>query len=647
MDTIPVVELENLKVKLGRREILHGITCRLGVSGTGKAVGLLGPNGAGKSTLILTLLGFLRPSAGRARILGLDCRRNMGEARSRIGYMPENDSFVGEMTAVTFLRQMAELSGLPPKAALEKAHEVLFHVGLGEARYRELRTYSYGMKQMAKLAQAIVHGPELVVLDEPTNGLDPAARRRMLKLVAEMKEEQGMNVLVCSHLLRDIEQVCDEAVILKDGVIVHHCNLEEERRSNRSFVELEVTGDDRNLRMALPEIGAEGVSEGGGRWRIVLPAGVEVEAIWGLAARQNLLVRKLTHRRDTLEEIFLKAMGHLAHTPGEAHSTAQTRAAGTRRRTSSPSTLRRAETSAMLESTSAAVSLAGTDGGLQAGISAVRGTPHGALDAVHGPAPLRLARGSISSGWSLLLTMAAFVWPLLCAGFVYLTNHVELLQGLEPEFREFIQVDGRFFSIFMYVQAGFAVFLAALAGPGLIAPDLANNALPLYFSRPLTRWSYALARLTVIVGMLSVVTWIPGLLLFGLQVGLAGGWWFLANWTLGAGMVAGFLLWLLVLSLVAMASSAYVKWRVVAGAVSLAFFFILTGVSEMIDEVFRVTWGHVLDPAWAVNRVWCTLLGVDPPDGPGAGASMLALAGFVLLLVLVIERKLRPVEVVR
>jgi ABC-2 type transport system ATP-binding protein len=322
LNPIPVVELENLKVTLGRREILHGITCRLGVSGTGKAVGLLGPNGAGKSTLILTLLGFLRPSAGRARILGLDCRSNMD--RSRIGYMPENDSFVGEMTAVTLVRQMAELSGLPPKAALEKAHEVLFHVGLGEARYRELRTYSYGMKQMAKLAQAIVHGPELVVLDEPTNGLDPAARRRMLKLVAEMKEEQGMNVLVCSHLLRDIETVCDEAVILKDGMIAHHCNLEEERRSNKSFVELEVSGDDRNLRMALPEIGAEGVSEGGGRWRIVLPAGVEVEAIWGLTTRQNLLVRKLTHRRDTLEEIFLKAMGHLAQTPGEAHPTAQT-----------------------------------------------------------------------------------------------------------------------------------------------------------------------------------------------------------------------------------------------------------------------------------------------------------------------------------
>jgi ABC-2 type transport system permease protein len=247
----------------------------------------------------------------------------------------------------------------------------------------------------------------------------------------------------------------------------------------------------------------------------------------------------------------------------------------------------------------------------------------------------------------VLLTMLAFIWPLLCAGFVYLTNHVELLQGLDREFLEFIKVDGRFFSIFMYVQGGIAVFLAALAGPGLVAPDLANNALPLYFSRPLTRWSYALARLTVIVGMLSVVTWVPGLLLFALQGGLAGGWWLLSNWTLGAGMVVGFLLWLLVLGLVAMASSAYVKWRVVAGAVSLAFFFILSGIAEMIDGVLRVQWGHVLDPAWAVNRVWCTLLGVDPPAGPGTGASLTALAALILLLVVVIERRLRPVEVVR
>src|SRR4026208_1931653 len=139
----------------------------------------------------------------------------------------------------------------------------------------------------------------------------------------------------------------------------------------------------------------------------------------------------------------------------------------------------------------------------------------------------------------ILLTVVSFIWPLLCAGFIYLTNHLELLQGLDKDFLDFIKVNGRFFSIFMYVQAGFAVFLSALAGPSLVAPDLSNNALPLYFSRPLTRWSYALARLTVIIGMLSVVTWIPGLLLFGLQVALAGGWGFVADWTLGAGLAAG------------------------------------------------------------------------------------------------------------
>jgi ABC-2 type transport system ATP-binding protein len=316
--TTPVVELENLTVKLGRSEILHDISCRLGITGEGKAIGLLGPNGAGKSTLILTLLGFHKPAGGHAHVLGYDCVQQVREVRARVGYMPETEAFIANMSAVTTLRLMAELSGLPAETALEKAHEALFHVGLGEARYRELRTYSLGMRQMAKLAQAIVHGPELLILDEPTNGLDPSARQRMLRLVREMKEKQKMSVLVCSHLLRDVEQVCDEVVIMNEGRIVHECDLEAERRSNKCFVELEVTGDDTNLRGALPEIGAEGVTEGGGRWRIVLPPGSEVGVLWGLVARQNLLVRKLTHRRDTLEEIFLKAVGHIAHTPGES-----------------------------------------------------------------------------------------------------------------------------------------------------------------------------------------------------------------------------------------------------------------------------------------------------------------------------------------
>jgi len=317
-----VIELDRLSVKLGRREILHSISCRLGASGQGRAIGLLGPNGAGKSTLIQALLGFHQPSAGRASILGLDCHRQSREVKARIGYMPETDSFIANMTAVAFLRLMGEISGLPSEAALEKAHETLFHVGLGEARYRTIGTYSLGMKQMAKLAQAIIHGPELVILDEPTNGLDPAARKRMLRLIREMKEDHGMNVILCSHLLRDVEETCDEVVILKDGVIVHQSDLEAERKLNRRFVELEVQGDDTRLSAALESVGASGVCEGDGRWRIVLPADIEIGALWQVTAGERLLVRKLTHRRDTLEEIFLKAVGHLRATPGETGSPA-------------------------------------------------------------------------------------------------------------------------------------------------------------------------------------------------------------------------------------------------------------------------------------------------------------------------------------
>ena len=313
----PVIEIDGLHVKLGRLEVLRDISCRLGVAGAGKAIGLLGPNGAGKSTLIRTILGFHRPTAGSVRILGLDSHKQSRAVKTRVGYMPENEAFIADQTAVRHLRVMAELSGLPARAALEKAHEVLFHVGLGEARYRQLGTYSVGMKQMAKLAQAIVHAPDLVILDEPTNGLDPSARLRMLNLVREMKEEHGMSVLLCSHLLRDVETVCDEVIILNEGRIVHHADLETERRANRRFVELEVTGDDGGFAAALQTRGIDGVSEGSGRWRIVLPTDVELDVIWQLVSQEDLLVHHLSHRRDSLEEIFLKAVGHIDSTPAD------------------------------------------------------------------------------------------------------------------------------------------------------------------------------------------------------------------------------------------------------------------------------------------------------------------------------------------
>lgn len=249
----------------------------------------------------------------------------------------------------------------------------------------------------------------------------------------------------------------------------------------------------------------------------------------------------------------------------------------------------------------------------------------------------------------VLLIMAAMIWPILCGIFIYLTNHADLLKGLNQQFRSFIEVNGNFFLIFMTLQGVFAVFLAALTGPGLIAPDLANNALPLYFSRPLTRLDYALARLLTLLGLLSLITWVPGLVLFGIQAGMAGTGWFGANWRLAVGIVAGFALWILLVSLVAMASSAFARVKAVSGGLVLAFFFILGGLSGMVNGIYRVTWGNVLSPTWASRRIWSELLKVDPGPGqagPGVPACGLVLLAIMLLLVLVIERKLRPVEVI-
>jgi ABC-2 type transport system ATP-binding protein len=300
----PVIQLDGLSVRLGDREILRDITC----SFSGRTIGLLGPNGAGKSTLINTLLGFWPVSAGSARVFGIDIRTDPKKIRALIGYMPENDAFISKMSAVSFIRLMAELSGLPPGMALERAHEALFYVGLGEARYRKLGTYSLGMKQLAKLAQAIVHGPKLLILDEPTNGLDPPARQRMIRLVKEMRDTREMHIILCSHLLRDVEETCEEVVILKQGRVVHYSNLADERRSNRRFLELEPQGDTDSFIAAVEKLGCEYAPGVFNRVKLVLADNIEVRDIYQIAAEQKVQLRRLNFRRDTLEDIFLKAM---------------------------------------------------------------------------------------------------------------------------------------------------------------------------------------------------------------------------------------------------------------------------------------------------------------------------------------------------
>jgi ABC-2 type transport system ATP-binding protein len=298
-----VIELENLSVQLGTRIILD----RLNGSLSGRCIGLLGPNGSGKSTLINTLLGFYRPLAGQVRIFGREAQSHLRELRAGIGYMPESDAFIADMSGVNFVRYMAELSGLPPGEAMERAHEAFFYVGLGEARYRKLGTYSLGMKQLAKLAQALAHGPRLVLLDEPTNGLDPEARVRMLQLVREIRDTGEVSVLISSHLLRDVEECCDEVIILKEGKIAALCNLEEERKANLRFLELEVTQGNGFLE-SVQSLGCECASFGAGRLKVVLPDNIEVRQLYRLAAEHSVQIRRMNYRRDSLEDIFLKAM---------------------------------------------------------------------------------------------------------------------------------------------------------------------------------------------------------------------------------------------------------------------------------------------------------------------------------------------------
>lgn len=313
-----IIELENLEVQLAGRSILKGLSGTL----EGRAIGLLGPNGAGKSTLINTLLGFHKPSRGTAKVLGMDVYMGRARIRESIGYMPENDSFIGNMSGVRFVRYMAELAGLPPDTALERAHEALFYVGLGEVRYRQVSTYSLGMKQLIKLAQALAHGPRLLILDEPTNGLDPLARQRMIKLIQEIRAEGTAHLLISSHMLRDIDEICDEVLILKDGRIAALLNIEAERRSNRSFIELETVGSTHDFAAHLRTLGCECASFPGGRMKLVLPDGVESRAVYRIAAEQGLQIRGMNQRRDSLEDIFLRAM----ESPMESPATDRTEA---------------------------------------------------------------------------------------------------------------------------------------------------------------------------------------------------------------------------------------------------------------------------------------------------------------------------------
>jgi ABC-2 type transport system ATP-binding protein len=220
-------------------------------------VGLLGPNGAGKSTLLNMLMGLLAPSAGRAWMLGFDAARESRKVRSRVGYMPENDSFVAGLSVLQFVSLAGELCGQKAVDARRRAHEVLSLLGLEEARYRLIEEQPTGIRQRAKLAQALINDPDLVILDEPTNGLDPAGRSAMLELISRLHREQGKSILLSSHLLGDVERVCDSVVILDRGRVLAHGEVSELTSSRVNSYRIQVTGSVETCEAMLTDRGVE------------------------------------------------------------------------------------------------------------------------------------------------------------------------------------------------------------------------------------------------------------------------------------------------------------------------------------------------------------------------------------------------------
>ena len=299
------VQLDRVSVKYGRNWALRDVSATFERG----AVGLLGPNGAGKSTLIKALLGFVLPEQGEMRVLGMSVRTSPLGIRGRIGYMPETDAHIPGMTAVAFVAYCGELAGLPRSDAMQRAHEVLYYVGLGEARYRNVETYSTGMKQRIKLAQALVHDPDLLFLDEPTNGMDPKGRDEMLELVRDIAHNKGLNLILSSHLLPDVEYACDHVVVLDKGTVAAQGPIQALKGHGGRVFELRVKGDTDRFVETLRGVGLECHATDEDIMRVFVPDGRNAQFLFQLATREGVQVRHLRASVPTLEDVFARAVG--------------------------------------------------------------------------------------------------------------------------------------------------------------------------------------------------------------------------------------------------------------------------------------------------------------------------------------------------
>ena len=302
--TQPIVRLDGLAKDYGQVRALGPLTLDLEAG----AWGLLGPNGAGKTTLILSLLGLLTPSAGSARVLGMDPFAQPLAVRARVGFVPEGDSFVPGYTGVGFVAFCGALMGMKRADALGRAHEVLDHVGLGEARYRKITEYSTGMRQRAKLAAALVHDPELLILDEPTNGLDPAGRKEMIALLRELAYKHRIPLLYASHVLPDVEEVCDRIIILQQGRSRFVGPLEELLAEAERTYDVELRGDVEAVASRLRAKGVVVTVVKKGLLRVVLPEVGREDVILRSVVESGASLRAMRQVARGLEEGFTDAI---------------------------------------------------------------------------------------------------------------------------------------------------------------------------------------------------------------------------------------------------------------------------------------------------------------------------------------------------
>jgi ABC-2 type transport system ATP-binding protein len=307
-DTSAVVTLDGVTVTYARNQALCDVTASFAPG----AVGLLGPNGAGKSTMLKALLGFIVPDRGQMRVLGLNVADAPLEIRARVGYMPESDAHIPGMNAVSFVAYCGELAGLPRVDAMQRAHEMLFYVGLGEARYRNIETYSTGMKQRIKLAQALVHDPDLLFLDEPTNGMDPRGRDEMLELVRDLAHNKGVNLILSSHLLPDVEYTCDSVVVMDKGRIAAQGPIASLKQPRGRVFELRVkptAGDLESFLVRLRAAGLDCHATDEDVMRVFVPGEGGARELFALAAAERVQVRHLRPSVPTLEDVFAHAVG--------------------------------------------------------------------------------------------------------------------------------------------------------------------------------------------------------------------------------------------------------------------------------------------------------------------------------------------------